>query len=434
MSAITIDGDLVHYEKLGRGRPVILLHGWLGSWRYWIPTMQQLHLKYSVYTLDFIGYGDSAKNSDKYTLDKQARLLNAFMDQLGIPKAAMIGHGFGGMVLARFASAFPDKVARMLLISLPLFDPGDLKDRTPAGHRVLLTPPTRDRYSLSPNMAQVEAEYRDKTLARSPLANLQTAQPTAPSATEPAKDTPTKPSAPVKSGDTPPPSTPEVKSTSEPTLETRPPVDVNQTQPMRSRMSDGRLPDEMPRTGIPYGASSRSNEMPTMATVSPEDRKRLVEAASRSPIFSVSVSNDTNQLLESFTGKTLMSLLEKCFKKSDVFFEKLRPDVEKTDDKTLIIGAQGYSAGKFLDELRKITAPMVVIHGLEDGVITAPTEEVWQYLTIDKDDVFVPIPLPNVRHFPMLEHEPFMRLALDFLETPEISKLEVRERWRRRSR
>ena len=46
MSALTLDGDLVHYEVLGRGgRPVILLHGWIGSWRYWIPVMQQLYFK-----------------------------------------------------------------------------------------------------------------------------------------------------------------------------------------------------------------------------------------------------------------------------------------------------------------------------------------------------------------------------------------------------
>ena len=59
MSAITIGGDLIHYEKLGRGRPVILVHGWIGSWRYWIPLMQKLHTSFSVYTLDLVGFGDS---------------------------------------------------------------------------------------------------------------------------------------------------------------------------------------------------------------------------------------------------------------------------------------------------------------------------------------------------------------------------------------
>ncbi len=40
MSVIFIDGQLAHYEVIGRGTPVLFLHGWVGSWRYWVPTMQ----------------------------------------------------------------------------------------------------------------------------------------------------------------------------------------------------------------------------------------------------------------------------------------------------------------------------------------------------------------------------------------------------------
>jgi len=142
MSAITVDGDLVHYEVLGRGRAVVLIHGWIGSWRYWIPLMQQLHLKYRVYALDLFGYGDSAKNAQKYTIDQQVNLLVEFMDQLGLKKAAMIGHGLGAQVLTEFAQRNYDMIARMLISNAPLFDPGDLGTRVPPGQRVLLT--TRD--------------------------------------------------------------------------------------------------------------------------------------------------------------------------------------------------------------------------------------------------------------------------------------------------
>ena len=40
MSVVLLDQQVVHYEVLGRGRPLIFLHGWVGSWRYWIPVMQ----------------------------------------------------------------------------------------------------------------------------------------------------------------------------------------------------------------------------------------------------------------------------------------------------------------------------------------------------------------------------------------------------------
>ena len=85
MSAITVNGDLVHYEVLGRGRPIILLHSWLGSWRYWIPTMQQLSIKYRIYALDLWGFGDSGKNKQYYSIDGQAELVERFLDRMGIP-------------------------------------------------------------------------------------------------------------------------------------------------------------------------------------------------------------------------------------------------------------------------------------------------------------------------------------------------------------
>src|SRR5207244_10280322 len=103
MSAITIENDLVHYEVLGRGRPVIFVHGWLGSWRYWIPTMQALSSEYRTYALDLWGYGDSAKAGSRYGLEAQADLLARFMEQLGILKAAFVGHALGGAVLLHFA-------------------------------------------------------------------------------------------------------------------------------------------------------------------------------------------------------------------------------------------------------------------------------------------------------------------------------------------
>ena len=46
MSGVLVDGRLIHYESLGRGKPIVFLHGWLGSWRYWVPVMENLALEY----------------------------------------------------------------------------------------------------------------------------------------------------------------------------------------------------------------------------------------------------------------------------------------------------------------------------------------------------------------------------------------------------
>jgi pimeloyl-ACP methyl ester carboxylesterase len=120
VSATVIDDEVVHYEVLGRGRPLIFVHGWLGSWRYWIPTMQALSAEFRTYALDLWGFGDSGKRRERYTLDAQAELLHGFMDHLGILKAAFVGHGLGGVVVARFANKYPDWADRAMAVSVPL--------------------------------------------------------------------------------------------------------------------------------------------------------------------------------------------------------------------------------------------------------------------------------------------------------------------------
>ncbi len=139
MSAIHIGDDLIHYEFLGRGRPVILLHSWVGSWRYWVPTMQSLQNKFKVYALDLHGFGDTSKNEKKYSISSQVHLLHDFLEKLAVPKAAFIGHGLGAQVVTEFARLYPDMAPRIMLISAPLFDVSDLEKRTRPGRAVPLT-------------------------------------------------------------------------------------------------------------------------------------------------------------------------------------------------------------------------------------------------------------------------------------------------------
>jgi pimeloyl-ACP methyl ester carboxylesterase len=120
LSAILLDSSIVHYEVLGRGRPVIFLHGWVGSWRYWISAMQVTSTSYRAYALDLWGFGDTTHNALNYSLDQQANLLDRFLNEMGIGKIALVGHGLGALVGMTFAARFPQSVDRMMAISCPL--------------------------------------------------------------------------------------------------------------------------------------------------------------------------------------------------------------------------------------------------------------------------------------------------------------------------
>lgn len=120
MSSIVTDQGIVHYEVNGRGQPVILLHGWIGSWGHWQDTMVCLKDRFRGYALDFWGFGDSNKGRDTYQISDYVSLVNQFMDRLGIDSAPIIGHSMGGTVALSMALTHPDRVQRVAVVGSPI--------------------------------------------------------------------------------------------------------------------------------------------------------------------------------------------------------------------------------------------------------------------------------------------------------------------------
>lgn len=120
MSAIILQSSLVHYEALGRGKPLLFLHDWLGSWRYWVPTMVEMSSAYRAYALDFWGFGDSDKVTARYSVAGYVTQVELFMDQMGIGRVPIIGHGLGGLVGLSFAYEHPDRVEQVMTVSVPI--------------------------------------------------------------------------------------------------------------------------------------------------------------------------------------------------------------------------------------------------------------------------------------------------------------------------
>lgn len=120
MSSITTDQGILHYEVYGRGRPVILLHGWLGSWGLWQDTMEYLGQNYRTYALDFWGFGESGRKRSTYLVKDFVSLVNQFMDQMGIPQAPLVGHSMGGTVSLWAAMDYPQRVTKVTIVGSPI--------------------------------------------------------------------------------------------------------------------------------------------------------------------------------------------------------------------------------------------------------------------------------------------------------------------------
>lgn len=171
MSAIILQDEIVHYEVLGRGRPLIFLHGWVGSWRYWIPAMQAASISFRTYALDFWGFGDTAKTASHYRVEQQVLLLDHFLKELGIAKVALVGHGLGAVVAMLYASRFGASVDRAMVVSLPngsdlhsrLYNatPAELVDwlmdgRSPVSEAVRLEAPKADQKAIQLSLAGIQ--------------------------------------------------------------------------------------------------------------------------------------------------------------------------------------------------------------------------------------------------------------------------------------
>ncbi len=120
MSSITTDQGIVHYEVYGRGRPVILLHGWLGSWGLWQKTMGYLGRYYRTYALDFWGFGESGKQQPTFAVQDFVSMVDQFMDRLGIAQAPLVGHSMGGTVSLSVAITHPERVSKVVVVGSPM--------------------------------------------------------------------------------------------------------------------------------------------------------------------------------------------------------------------------------------------------------------------------------------------------------------------------
>jgi pimeloyl-ACP methyl ester carboxylesterase len=126
---LQVNDVALHYQQMGEGSDVVMVHGLFASLAFWyLSVMPGLAGRHRVTAYDLRGHGYSDVPQSGYTSADMAADLAGLLDQLGISRAHLIGHSFGGAVALQYALLQPDRTLSVTLADawLPSLQPEPL--------------------------------------------------------------------------------------------------------------------------------------------------------------------------------------------------------------------------------------------------------------------------------------------------------------------
>lgn len=117
MPTCSVNGLEFHYQQAGAGLDVVLIHGVTGDLSIWFlcRAMQALSESRRVTAYDLRGHGYSGAPPTGYTSADHAADLLGLLDELGIERATLVGHSFGGVIALHTAVLAPERVESVVL-------------------------------------------------------------------------------------------------------------------------------------------------------------------------------------------------------------------------------------------------------------------------------------------------------------------------------
>ena len=105
----------VHYAVRGKGRAIVLLHGFMESGEIWNEFAKRLSRSYKVVLIDLPGHGKTDCFGYVHKMDLMAKSVKAVLDSLHLRKYILIGHSMGGYVSLAFAELFAENIKGLCL-------------------------------------------------------------------------------------------------------------------------------------------------------------------------------------------------------------------------------------------------------------------------------------------------------------------------------
>ncbi len=105
----------VRYSDTGKGRVIVLLHGFLGSHKIWQEHIKRLSKSFRVIAIDLPGHGETPAIGYYHSMEMLAQSVKAVLDSIGVRRYVVVGHSMGGYTALAFAELYPENVCGLCL-------------------------------------------------------------------------------------------------------------------------------------------------------------------------------------------------------------------------------------------------------------------------------------------------------------------------------
>lgn len=172
MPVVRVDDFAMHYVEAGSGPPLVFVHGLGGSHLDWESQLPYFEADHRVIAPDLRGFGRSGSGRRWFTIERFARDLAEFLEQLGVARCLPVGHSMGGAIAQQFALDRPGGVRRLVVAnSMPLFRPQTPRHYAEFAYRwavmALLGPARLARIgAMRMYPGEDQAAQREKSIAR----------------------------------------------------------------------------------------------------------------------------------------------------------------------------------------------------------------------------------------------------------------------------
>ncbi len=117
--SVSVDGAEVAYAQQGRLAlpPLVLLHGWGSSHKFWKYTFSAFSPRWCVIAPDLVGFGLSEKPDRDYSVAALSVWLGKFLDALNLDPVVLVGHSMGGTISLLHALDNPGRIRKLAVVN-----------------------------------------------------------------------------------------------------------------------------------------------------------------------------------------------------------------------------------------------------------------------------------------------------------------------------